>query len=366
MVKKRIGLLFGGKSAEHEVSLQSAKNVFDAINPDKYEVVLIGIDKNGKWYLYEDAEFLVNPDNPKTIALKKSEKEIAFVPGETDDPFVCKDGKSLGKLDAVFPILHGTLGEDGCMQGMLRVADIPFVGPGVLGSSISMDKDIAKKLLRDADLKVADSYTFTKVSRNNISFEEIKERLGLPLFIKPANQGSSVGVNKVDSADQFEHAVEDAFKYDNKILIEEAVKGREIECSVLGNEYPKASITGEVVAVNDFYSYEAKYIDEKGANLEIPADLSEEATKKVQDVAIRAFKALNCEGMARVDVFLTEDGEVVINEINTIPGFTKISMYPKLWELSGIPYSELIDELINLAIERHQRDAELASSFESK
>ncbi|MCM3400142.1 D-alanine--D-alanine ligase [Oceanobacillus profundus] len=367
MVKKKLGLLFGGKSAEHEVSLQSAKNVMEAIDPSKYDVVLIGIDKSGKWHLNNASHFLLNAEDPKLIALNKTNKGIALVPGETENQLVNREGmEALGQLDVIFPILHGTLGEDGSIQGMLRMANIPFVGSNVLGSAISMDKDIAKRLLREAGLTVANSYTYTWASKNSISFDEITQQLNLPLFIKPANQGSSVGVSKVQTQEEFEKGVASAFNYDHKILIEEAIQGREIECSILGNENPIASIPGEIVATADFYSYEAKYIDESGAALEIPAQLSEDVTKQIQEVAIKAFKALNCDGMARVDVFLTKDNKIVINEINTIPGFTKISMYPKLWELSGIPYSQLIDKLINLALERHQRDSFLNSSFEDK
>lgn len=364
-MKKRVGLLFGGRSAEHEVSLQSAKNVLEAIDKDKYDVVLIGIDKEGKWHLYDSKDFLVNADDPKLIALKESNEGVAFVPGEAHQLVKTNGMEVLDKLDVIFPILHGTLGEDGSVQGLLRVADIPFVGPSVLGSSVSMDKDVAKRLLKAAGLDVANSFTFTRATKDKISFDEIEQNLGLPLFIKPANQGSSVGVSKVESEEEFIQAIDEAFKYDHKVLIEEAVKGREIECSVLGNEFPKASIPGEIIAVDDFYSYEAKYIDEHGARLEIPAELTDEQVEKIQDVSIRAFQALNCEGMARVDVFLTEKDEIIVNEINTIPGFTKISMYPKLWEHSGIPYRELIDQLIQLAIERHERDSALESSFEA-
>ncbi len=365
-MKKRVGLLFGGKSAEHEVSLQSAKNVIEAIDSEKYDVVLIGIDKEGRWHLNDASHFLIHAEDPKLIALNKTNKEIAIIPGENKKQLMTSEGKeALEQLDVIFPILHGTLGEDGSVQGMLRVANIPFVGSNVLGSAISMDKDIAKKLLTVAGLNVAKGYTYTSANRKNISFDEISKALKLPYFIKPANQGSSVGVSKVESKEEFEKAIEAAFKYDHKVLIEEGIKGREIECSILGNENPRASIPGEIIATNDFYSYEAKYIDESGAMLDIPANLNESVTKKIQEAAIKAFQALNCEGMARVDVFLTEDNEVIINEINTIPGFTKISMYPKLWELSGISYSQLIDELIQLAIERHERDAFLSSTFES-
>jgi D-alanine-D-alanine ligase len=361
--KKKIGLVYGGKSAEHEVSLQSAKNILEALDKAKYDVLLIGIDKEGKWHLNETSRYLLNAENPKLIELNKTNKGIAVVPGEHKNQLLnLKSPESLGQLDVLFPILHGTLGEDGSIQGMLRMANIPFVGSNVLGSAISMDKDIAKRLLRDAGLKVAKSFTYTRSTRKNINYEEIKREMGLPLFIKPANQGSSVGVSKVHNQEEFFKGVDDAFKYDHKILVEETVIGREIECSVLGNDKPIASIPGEVVSTGDFYSYEAKYIDENGAILEIPARLSEEISSQIQGIAIKAFKALNCEGMARVDFFLTENETIIINEINTIPGFTKISMYPKLWEVSGISYSHLIDKLIDLAIERHQRDSLLKSS----
>ncbi len=363
MKKKKVGIIFGGKSAEHEVSLQSAKNIYEAVDKTKYDVLLIGIDKEGKWHLNDESHYLLEADNPKLIALNKTNKGIAIVPGEEKDQLLhLENTASLDQLDVVFPILHGTFGEDGSIQGMLRMANIPFVGSSVLGSAISLDKDIAKRLLRDAGLKVAKSITFTKATKHNIIFEEIKRELGLPLFIKPANQGSSVGVSKVNTQEEFGKAVEEAFAYDHKILIEVAIIGREIECSVLGNDEPLASLPGEVIANGEFYSYEAKYIDEHGATLEIPANLNAELTGKIQSSAIDAFKALNCEGFARVDFFLAEDETIIINEVNTIPGFTKISMYPKLWEASGITYSELIDKLIELAIERHQRDLQLKSS----
>ncbi len=362
--KRKVGLVFGGKSTEHEVSLQSAKNILEAIDKTKYDVLLIGIDKQGKWHLNDASHFLLKAENPKLIELNKTNKGVAIVPGEYNNQLLSlENADSLGQLDVVFPILHGILGEDGSLQGMLRMANIPFVGSSVLGSSVSMDKDIAKRLLRDAGLKVAKSFTYTRASRNNINFEEIKRELGLPLFIKPANQGSSVGISKISTQEEFSMGTEKAFKYDHKILIEEAIVGREIECSILGNDEPIASIPGEVISTGDFYSYEAKYIDENGAVLEIPAKINSETVRTIQKTAIDAFKALNCEGFARVDVFLTENESVIINEINTIPGFTKISMYPKLWEVSGISYSKLIDKLIELAIERHQRDSFLKSSI---
>ncbi|MFD2044261.1 D-alanine--D-alanine ligase [Ornithinibacillus salinisoli] len=363
MMKKKVGIIFGGKSAEHEVSLQSAKNIVDAIDKEKYEVVLVGIDKEGKWHLNDQSSYLINAENPKLIQLNKSNDNIAIVPGSMDRQLIhAGNAVNLDQLDVVFPIVHGTLGEDGSLQGMLRIANLPFVGPSVLGSSICMDKDIAKRLLHAAGLNVAKGATFSKAKRNMVNFEEVKKYLGTPMFIKPANQGSSVGVSKVSTKEAFDEAVDSAFQYDNKIVIEETVVGREIECSVLGNEDPIASVPGEILPQTEFYSYESKYIDEKGAELAIPAELSAEMTKKVQNAAVKAFETLQCEGLARVDFFLTESGELYVNEVNTLPGFTKISMYPKLWEISGIPYSELISKLIELAIERHQRDNQLKNT----
>ncbi|GAF66631.1 D-alanyl-alanine synthetase A [Bacillus sp. TS-2] len=362
--KVRVGIVFGGKSAEHEVSLQSAKNIVDAIDQSKYEVVLLGIDKQGKWHLNDQSQFLLHAEDPKMIALNKTNEGISIIPGEEKNQVVTMNqSEALQQIDVIFPIIHGTLGEDGSIQGMLRMANIPFVGSNVLGSAISMDKDIAKRLLRDAGLGVAKGYTFTLARRSQIQYNEIVEDFGLPLFIKPANQGSSVGVSKVQTEEEFYAGVQEAFKFDSKILIEEAIIGREIECSVLGNEHPIASTVGEIISTGEFYSYEAKYIDETGAILEIPAKLSEEMIEKIQDISLKAYEALNCEGLARVDVFLTENNEIIVNEINTLPGFTKISMYPKLWEQSGISYSMLIEKLIELAIERHQRDQKLQSSI---
>ncbi|MGX4668188.1 D-alanine--D-alanine ligase [Cerasibacillus sp. JNUCC 74] len=364
MKKKKVGIIFGGKSAEHEVSLQSAKNIVDAIDRDKYDVVLIGIDKEGKWHLNNPSTYLLHADNPKLIELNKSNETIAIVPGEQEKQFIhASNAGHLDELDVVFPIVHGTLGEDGSLQGMLRIANVPFVGPNVLSSSICMDKDIAKRLLQAAGIKVAKGIVYRKKEKQKINYEQAVEELGTPMFIKPANQGSSVGISKVTTEEEFYEGIEAAFHYDHKIVVEECIIGREIECSVLGNETPKASLLGEILPKTDFYSYESKYIDEKGAELAIPADVSEEVTKRVQDIAVKAFETLECEGLARVDFFLTEDEEIYLNEVNTLPGFTKISMYPKLWDVSGLSYQELISTLIELAIERHERNNQLKSSL---
>ncbi|QKY71120.1 D-alanine--D-alanine ligase [Lentibacillus sp. CBA3610] len=363
MPKKKVGIIFGGKSAEHEVSLQSAKNIVDAIDKDKYEVVLIGIDKQGKWHINDQSSYLINAENPKLIQLNKSNEAVAIVPGETDHQLVkAADASLLDQLDAVFPIVHGTLGEDGSLQGMMQIANLPFVGTSVLGSAICMDKDIAKRLLKAAGIQVANGLAFSRAERGQIDFASVKKQVGAPMFVKPANQGSSVGVSKVSTEETFDKAIDQAFQYDRKVVIEETLKGREIECAVLGNDEPKSSVPGEILPQTEFYSYESKYIDETGAELEMPAELSNEDTEKLKKTAVEAFKTLECEGLARVDFFLTEDGEVYVNEVNTLPGFTRISMYPKLWELSGVSYPELIDRLIELAIERHQQNSSLKSA----
>lgn len=362
MAKKkiRVGVLFGGKSAEHEVSLQSARNVIEILDKEKYDVVPIGINKAGKWLLSNTSGYLLHSANPKLIRLNESNKPVTLVVQSSGTLTTLKTRDPDTKLDVVVPILHGPYGEDGSIQGLLKLAGVPFVGAGVLGSAVGMDKDVMKRLLKEAGIPTT-KFLVTH-SHEEISFKEAKKKLGLPLFIKPANLGSSVGVSKVRNEREFKKALREAFQYDHKILIEEAVKGREIECSVLGNEQPIASVPGEVIPTHEFYSYEAKYIDENGALLEIPAKLTKAEVQKVQETAVRAFKILNCEGMGRVDFFLKKNSEILVNEINTIPGFTAISMYPKLWEASGIPTSELLDRLIQLAMERSQRERKLKTS----
>ena len=363
-MKVRVGILCGGKSGEHEVSLQSAKNIAEAIDRDKYDVVMIGIDKTGAWALYESDRFLVNAHDPKRIGLGTASGALALNPGARGGPLTGTGGDSArGAVDVVFPVLHGPFGEDGTVQGMLKLADLPFVGAGVLGSAVGMDKDVMKRLLRDDGIPVAD---FRILHRSGLrpGFAEITAALGCPLFVKPANYGSSIGVAKVADPAAYQAALDDAFLYDRKVIVEEAIVGREIECSVLGNDDPRASLPGEIVPHHDFYSYDAKYIDENGAALFVPADLPEATVRAVQDLSIRAFKALCCEGMARVDLFLARDGRLVLNEINTIPGFTRISMYPKLWEVSGLGYTDLIDRLIQLALERHREEKALKTDYQ--
>jgi len=363
MAKQRVGIVFGGKSAEHEVSLQSAKNILEAIDKSKYEVVLLGIDKQGEWHLNDASGFLLNADNPALIALNRSGENVALVPGSASQQLITRQqAQPLSQLDVIFPIVHGTLGEDGSLQGLLRMANLPFVGSDVLGSAVSMDKDFTKRLLRDAGLEVAPWISVTQAQRARLDAQAVIDQFGLPLFIKPANQGSSVGVSKVDHIDDLAAALDLAFTFDRKVLIEQGIKGREIECAVLGNDEPEASPCGEVVVHDAFYSYDTKYISADGAQVVVPAAISEEHSEVIRAVAIRAFQALECFGMARVDVFLTESGEIVVNEVNTLPGFTNISMYPKLWQAAGLSYSDLITRLIELAQQRHQQSSKLKSS----
>jgi D-alanine-D-alanine ligase len=358
--KIRVGILFGGRSAEHEVSLQSAKNIIDAIDTNNYELVLIGIDKKGQWHLNEESRFLLPATESGLPTLPETGENLALVPGKQIEQLVALSGEHRpGSLDVIFPVLHGPFGEDGTVQGLLKLANIAFVGAGVLGSAIGMDKDVMKRLLRDAGIPIARFLVINRYSSKEIGFDDARDQLGLPLFIKPANLGSSVGIHKVKDREEFESAVRNALNYDNKILIEECIRGREIECSVLGNENPIASVPGEILPRHEFYSYEAKYLDENGAALEIPAKLPPPTSERIRQLAIETFSVLCCEGMARVDFFLRNGEEIIVNEINTIPGFTRISMYPKLWEATGVPYGELIDRLIQLALERFEREKRL-------
>ncbi len=360
--KLKIGIIFGGRSSEHEVSLQSAKSIVNALDRTKYEPVLIGIDKQGRWHLQDNSKYLLNSDNPKLIKLNKSNKYLSLMPGLADQQMIAPvTSWKAPRIDVAFPVLHGTYGEDGTIQGMLETLNIPYVGSGVLGSAVGMDKDVMKRLLRDAGIPIA---RFVVVSRGqSINFAKIKKDLGMPAFVKPANNGSSVGVSKIDNKKELEGAVIEAFRYDDKILVEEYIAGREIELSVMGNEQPLVSVAGEVIPQHDFYSYDAKYIDELGANIQIPAQISKAVQSKMQAIAIDAYKALCINGMARVDMFLTKKNKVVVNELNTIPGFTKISMYPKLWEASGVSYPKLLDALIKLAIARHRQQDNLKTNY---
>lgn len=344
--KIRVGVLCGGVSCEHEVSLVSAKNVLASLDPAKYEPVTIFIDKKGHWHQIASEHLL----EQKAHELLTGETKMC-VPVSAKPPVALPETS----VDVIFPVLHGPYGEDGTVQGFLKLTRIPFVGADVCGSSIGMDKDIQKRVLRDAGLKVA---RFRTLYNPQVDLQDIIDELGLPLFVKPANLGSSVAVSKAKTVEQLKKAIETAFEYDKKVLVEEFVSGREIECAVLGNDNPKASLPGEVITSYEFYDFEAKYLDDK-LKLEIPANLTKEQVATVQALSIEVFKVLNCAGMARVDFFLRDDGQFLVNELNTIPGFTNSSMFPKLWEASGIGYKQLVDKLIELALERHESERKL-------
>jgi D-alanine-D-alanine ligase len=357
--KLRVAILFGGRSAEHEISLISARNIVAAMDKSKYEVIAIGIDKQGRWSYDKGARLL--REKQKRVMSFDDAQLTAILPDAKQSSLVPLGGGSL-RVDVVFPVLHGPFGEDGTVQGLLKLANLPFVGASVLGSAIGMDKDVMKRLLRDAGVPIGRFQVYRRSTADRISFVRLKKALGQPLFVKPANLGSSIGISKVQSRSELEAAVKKAFRFDNKILIEEFIEGREIECSVLGNDDPIASLPGEIVTGHDFYSYDAKYIDDQGSRLEIPAKLPRAIVRTVQEIAIITYKTLCCEGMARVDFFVNKDGQVLVNEINTIPGFTQISMYPKMWEASGIPYPKLIDRLIQLALQRFRQEQNLRTT----
>ena len=360
MARTRVGIIFGGRSSEHEVSLQSAKNILDALDRERFEPVLVGIDKQGQWHLSQPETFLVNADDPARIALHRSGNALVLRPGAEQAQLQPVDASTaLGQIDVVLPIVHGPLGEDGALQGLLRMANLPFAGSPVLGSAAAMDKDVAKRLLRDAGLQVAPWACVRRHQAAEVDVQALIDQLGLPLFVKPANQGSSVGVSKVKDAAGFAAALELALRHDHKVLVESAVIGREIECAVLGNEHPQASVCGEVVVHDEFYAYDTKYINADGAEVVVPAAIDADTQARIQQIALKAYQALECAGMSRVDVFLTAEGQIVINEINTLPGFTRISMYPKLWGASGLGYTALITRLIELALERHEADRAL-------
>lgn len=352
--KLRVGIVFGGRSAEHQVSLQSAKSIFQAIDKERYEPVLIGITEEGDWLLNEASEFLLNSDDPKLIALNDQGTQVSLVASRNRGQLLptLNDAESDGQaIDVLFPVLHGPYGEDGSIQGLAKLANLPCVGSGILGSSVSMDKDFTKRLLKLEDIHIANYCIVRNGVVNDETLERIEQELRYPVFVKPANLGSSIGVKRVDDRMALLDAIGFANQYDPKVLIEEAILGRELECAVLGNDDPIVSIVGEIKAANHFYDYDSKYIDDNAAELIIPAPLDEAQQMSIQSIARKVYRLLECRGMARIDMFLTEQNEIYINEVNTIPGFTRISMYPKLFDESGISYPELIDQLIQLAIE---------------
>ena len=363
--KIKVAILFGGRSAEHEVSLESAINVINAVDKDKYEPVLIGIDRQGTWFRNENALLLLKSGNPDRIQLDKGNREVALMSSKDRGQLLdLTNRERVEPIDVIFPVLHGPYGEDGSVQGLSRLANVPCVGAGILGSAVCMDKDVTKRILREAGIAVAEFVTVRGKGDLKGQIEEIEKTLIYPLFVKPANMGSSVGISRVTNLDELKPAIDLAFKYDAKVVVEQEIPGREIECSVLGNETPIASVPGEIVTKEGFYSYDSKYTDEDGAVLIIPADIEPETIERIQTTALRAFERLECSGMARVDMFLSDHGEIYVNEINSIPGFTRISMYPKLWEASGISYPDLIDRLISLAIEDFERRNHLKTTRE--
>jgi len=363
-MKKKIAILFGGRSAEHEVSVISAKNVAHALDKSRYELILIGISKEGTWYRFPDASVFQKIKSLSDAHLPEQADPISLICLKGKPQIFSLESKKTSDIDLAFPVLHGSLGEDGCIQGLFKMVNVPFVGCGVLGSALGMDKELMKRLLSEAKIPAA-RYAVL-FSHASPSFEELSQKLGLPFFIKPANAGSSVGVHKIKSKKDFETHLKDAFKYDHKVLAEEFIEGREIECSVLGpNHAPKASVAGEVIPTHEFYSYESKYLDENGAHLKIPAPLSPAELKKIQELACRTYQVMNCDGLTRVDFFMKKNGEVMINEINTIPGFTQISMYPKMWQASGLEYTDLITQLIELGTEKFQVEQSLMTNYEN-
>jgi D-alanine-D-alanine ligase len=358
----RVAILFGGRSAEHEVSLRSARSVALGLDRHRFDPVLVGIDRDGRWRI--EPESLLFGSTPLPRELAAGAEALMIEPG-SGTLVVEKRAETLAQVDVVFPVLHGPMGEDGTVQGLLELLDLPYVGAGVLGSAIGMDKDVMKRLLRDAGIPIGRFETLTAPEFRTDRAAAIarSEELGFPLFTKPANLGSSVGIRRVRTREELESALDFAFEFDGKVVVEEAVHGREIECSVLGNDLPRASLPGEIVVrhPDGFYSYDAKYLDDDGAELVIPAELTPAEVESVQALAVRTFQVLECRGLARVDFFLLSDGRLLVNEINTLPGFTSISMYPKLWEASGLGMSELLTRLIELALEYKARQRKLSS-----
>jgi D-alanine-D-alanine ligase len=338
MPRLRVAVVMGGRSSEHEVSLASARSVLDALDPARYEAVTVEIGRDGRWEL--GAGSLAELGRDGRSAVETLPVPTSPVPA------------TLAGVDVVFPVLHGPFGEDGTVQGMLELANVPYVGAGVTASALCMDKDLFKSILRDKGIPVTRSVTLRRKA------DGFENPFGFPVFVKPARLGSSVGISKARGENELRAAIELAFRHDEKVLVEEFVSGVEVECSVLGNEEPIASIPGEIVANSDWYDYSAKY-DEGGMDLIVPPRVPQEAIDRVQELSVQSFRATECEGMARADCFVREDGEVLVNELNTIPGFTATSVYAKLFEASGIPYEELLDRLVQLALERHERRSRL-------
>ncbi len=355
MTKIKVAVLFGGRSVEHGVSINSARNIADYIDKNKFETVLIGISTSGTWYVTSSVSKEI--ESGEKISLQLNPKS----PG-----FITQNG-TIYSVDVVFPVLHGTDGEDGSIQGLLQAMSLPMVGTGVLGSSMSMNKLIAKKILQEAGLPVAKFLYYYFEDRDQINFELIRSTLGLPFMIKSASLGSSVGVSKVKDEADLQRAVDEAFKYDDCLLAEEFIKGREIECAILGNNPAQASLPGEIIISSkyEFYTFDAKYVDGEAVKIDVPAKLDKTISETIRQHSLKAYQALKCEDFSRVDLFLTEDGRVFVNEINTIPGFTNSSMFPMMWKERGISFTELITQLVELSLERAKRSSRIQKDFQS-
>lgn len=364
--KLHVAILMGGKSTEHEISMISARNIVENINRNLYTPILIGIDENGKWLRIDEEDFKNKPELFKTLPSDTMTQGLAITPGRQDQQFYDLDRDSaLPMIDVAFPVLHGAYGEDGAVQGVLKLLNIPFVGPSVAGSAINMDKEIMKKILKEAKIKSAKYLCFHYLDRNKIKWENLTKKLGTPIILKPASCGSSVGVHKLKSAEDLQPALDDAFQYDNKILFEECIVGKEVEVAVMGNHKTKATLPGEVITNSKYelYDYQAKYLDPKGAEIVIPAQIDTALAQKVKKHSIKSYKALFCEGLSRVDSFVQADGSILLNEINTLPGFTSISMFPKLWAHEGIAYAKLITILLDYALERSKMENRLSTDY---
>jgi D-alanine-D-alanine ligase len=362
-----VGLIYGGRSPEHEVSIDSARNVFEALERRaRHRVTPIRIDRRGRWHVEAPEHAALRSGSAEPSGDRAGQRTF-LAPAEEDAEVLTGPGDGAAALeplalDVAFPLLHGPNGEDGRVQGLLHTLGLPYVGPDVLGSALCMDKDVAKRLLRDADLPVV-PFRVLRYGAERLPFDEVAGAIGTPFFVKPANAGSSVGTAKVEAKPEYAPAVQSAFAFDNKVLLETAIDGREIECAVIGNEEPRAAGPGEIVSEDTFYTYEAKYDEElDAAHMEVPADLPGGVPERVRSLAERAYRLTGCEGLARVDFFFTEEDDrhdLFLNEINTIPGFTERSMFPVMWEEAGLPAGDLAAELIQLALDRHKRDARL-------
>lgn len=354
MIKKKVAILFGGRSVEHGVSINSAKNIFEYIDRDRFEPIPVGISTSGAWFLNTSVSKDIEQGEPLSLSLdatrptwKTSSKTISF--------------------DVAFPVLHGTDGEDGSVQGLFKAMSVPMVGTGVLGSSVSMNKLTAKRLLQKANIPCSPFLTYSYADKSSLSFETISKELGLPFMVKATSLGSSVGISKVKSKEDFLPAVEEAFRYDNQLLVEKYIKGREIECAILGNDPPEASLPGEIVISDryEFYTFDAKYVDGSAVSIEVPAKLEPRLQDEIMSLSVKAYQALHCEDFARIDLFVSDDGKIYINEINTIPGFTNSSMYPMMWKERGVSFKDLITKLIELCVKRDEKSKRIQTDFKS-